>query len=46
MQGIVLTYLWFIDRYNHYIWIEIRTSEKLTLVNDITNNDSRKRIHI
>lgn len=46
MQGIMLTYLWFIDRFNHNLWIENRTSEKLTLVNDIANNDCRKRIHI
>jgi len=44
MQGIMLTYLWFIDRFNHYLWIENRTSEKPTLVNDIANNDSTKCI--
>jgi len=46
MQGIVLPYLWFIGRYNHYLWIENRASEKLTLVNDIANNGPRKRIRI
>lgn len=46
MQGFVLTYLWSINRYNHYLWIENRTSEKLTLVNDIANNGPTKRIRI
>jgi len=46
MQGIVLTYLWCVDRYNHCLWIENRTSEKLTLVNDIADNGPRRPIRI
>lgn len=40
------TYLWFIGYYNHCVWIENRTSEELTLVNDISDNDSTKWINI
>lgn len=38
-------YLWFVGCYNRWVWIENRTSEKLTLVNDTGDDGSTKRVN-